>query len=314
MNALAVTLRKVVMATATVVAGQHWGSMPALSLLSSLISVGAQQLLQPHLAPLTYPSDVLLSDSLVWPLTSAYIGTILLRPCLLASYRLALPATAATMAVATVSAVGGTAAGAVLAYPLASLWHGGLALVEVLTVAELGSHPMSRLSVGATAILGGLTGAGVCYASRTGAYHWLCLPVLVTSMTATTTAMTFLGAHDLCALCCVSAGVCAGAALRHSQRDEAEAAQHLTVAAGTNLLWGDYVEACYPICEGDVMIGRACVVAAAAAGAVIHVYRTGGSAYLPGPLVVGLSGDRASLLGAMGLAFGLPFAVTWWRT
>ncbi len=104
----------------------------------------------------------------------------------------------------TACAVLAVAAAVASGVAAALLWQhalGGAATAAQAWVA--GEHP---------AWLGALLSALLCYGNKRGYYHLVALPLIPLEME--DGRLSWIGAMDACALCAVSAGICAAAALR----------------------------------------------------------------------------------------------------
>ena len=160
-------------------------------------------------------------------------------------------------------------------------------------------------------------GPGVTYGSQRGLYHVVLLPLILFEMERGDP--SFLGAVDYCSLCLVSAGVTVATWLLplppdhpgNGGRDPRPLARR---GAYTNLVWGDFVEACYPLVQHSVFLTGAAYAASTLSTAVLLQEGGRSSAYMPAPLSLWLASHveegegsawRASLI-----AFGLPFSAT----
>jgi len=217
------------------------------------------------------------------------------RRALAHSLHLGLPATAATLY--TVGASGALAGllGALLA-PHTSV------LSEALRAALAAP---AHHSVGAGAVAGVVVGVLTKVGSVRGHYHSLILPLILLEMESGKPAL--LGALDAACLCCVCAGVCAAVCLTARSPAEGIACRR---AVRINLLFGDFVEACYPYMARDAWVQLAALLGAAVAGALVGASAARSSAYLPVPLALALADARSAFAAACASAFCLPFVVT----
>eukprot|EP00293_Proteomonas_sulcata_P000924 CAMPEP_0184327814 /NCGR_PEP_ID=MMETSP1049-20130417/143292_1 /TAXON_ID=77928 /ORGANISM="Proteomonas sulcata, Strain CCMP704" /LENGTH=181 /DNA_ID=CAMNT_0026650091 /DNA_START=199 /DNA_END=744 /DNA_ORIENTATION=- len=157
-------------------------------------------------------------------------------------------------------------------------------------------------------LVGAGAGAGMVFACKVGAYHWLLLPLILIELECGELAV--LGALDLCTLAVVSAGICLAALLFGNQSDKDLGRRGLAINFG----FGDFVEACYPLMDRYPLVNFVSYIAAAAAGALICAKgNVQSSAYLPVPVGLALAGDnsRCWVLAEAGLICGiLPFVAT----
>ena len=248
--------------------------------------------------------------SVVSGLVAGVLAGGLCPRCLSTFFRLGFPATGATIAATGLS---GTAAG-LLVRSLSPALLRGLALAGV--PAPLLDGPGAALRLGLSVALatpaggaafGSLAALWFVFGSKVGHYHLIFLPLILLEMEDGTP--PFLGALDCATLCMVSAGVCAASVLAPRDGEaESTAARH---GLRINVLFGDYIEAAYPLMERDPAVNVAAYLGAAIAGALLGWPEggVGSSAYLPLPLALGISTDVGFAAAAFGVAFGLPFVV-----
>lgn len=168
-----------------------------------------------------------------------------------------------------------------------------------------------------------VVGPGMTYGAQVGLYHLLFLPLILFEMAKGQP--SFLGAVDWCSLCLVSGGITSATWLlplpsyhpSNGGRDPRPLARR---GAYTNLMWGDFVEACYPLFQGQGFLTGVVYVASWVSTALL--LRDGGrsSAYLPLVLSWWLACEEGGEEGkgwwvsrvwwASVVAFGLPFAAT----
>ena len=142
-----------------------------------------------------------------------------------------------------------------------------------------------------------------------GYYHSVMFPLILIEMESG--GMAVLGALDACCLCAVCAGVCTAVATTTAASAPAEAAA-CRRAVRINLLFGDYVEACYPYMAKSAHVNAGAYLGAWLAGAVLVSGgdpSTRSSAYLPLPLACALSERPGNMALAASLAFVAPAAV-----
>lgn len=219
--------------------------------------------------------------------------------------RMAIPATAATISVS-----GGVAlACGACAYALAPLGRAATAALRAVLDAYLGGvgvDPSTVALVNVTAC-GALVGVVFNWGSRRGAYHTLFLPLVIAEMEVGSFALC--GALDLLTLCVTSAGACAAQLAAPRVHGATADAERALARRGVriNLLYGDYIEACFPFLERDRALDLAVYVASAAAGAIVALSGARSSAYLPLPLAIALGSPPEALTLAALVAFALPF-------
>jgi hypothetical protein len=246
-------------------------------------------------------------------LAAGYAAGLVARRVMVMAHRRGLPATASAHLVSAGAGLAGGLVGMALAPPLG--W-----LTAALAAAL--AWPTTALPAPLAAAAGALAGAATLAGSIRGYYHSVMLPLIVAEMAEGT--LSTLGALDAACLCATCAGVmsaveAAGRApsptkpLRKQEQKQqpARPANGGWSAASINVLFGDYVEACYPHMERRLPIRVGVYAGAAAAGALIVA---GGparsSAYLPLPIGVAIAEAPSAMLGACLLAFLLPFAAT----
>ena len=74
-----------------------------------------------------------------------------------------------------------------------------------------------------------------------------------------------------------------------------------------NVLFGDYIEACFPFLDRDPTLNFSAYLASAWSGAIAASAGARGSAYLPAPLAILLSNSPSALALASCIAFTVPF-------
>jgi len=164
-------------------------------------------------------------------------------------------------------------------------------------------------------ILGFLWGCACCYASKVGWYHAFFLPAILIEMEKGEP--SFLGAIDELTLVMVCAGVCAGnlTALKIkmdkgvSDTDASLCRRGLSV----NLLYGDFVEVCYPFMEQSTVINIGGYLASGLSSAWLVASADSSVpkslAYLPLPLSIALARNEwHRMMVACFIAFACPFA------
>eukprot|EP00900_Chrysochromulina_parva_P008925 jgi/Chrpa1/18033/Chrysochromulina_OHIO_Genome00004914-RA len=240
-------------------------------------------------------------------LAAGYAGGLVARRVMVMAHRRGLPATASSHLVSAGAGLVGGLMGVVLAPPLSMLIA---ALTAVLVWPASLPTPLAALA-------GGLAGAATLGGSIRGYYHGVMLPLIVAEMAEG--GLSMLGALDAACLCATCAGVmCAVEAhARRQQQEEEEHGQRRRpvstgwTAASINLLFGDYVEACYPYMERRFPIRLGTYAGAVAAGALIVASGPSrSSAYLPLPLAVAIAEAPSAMLGACLVAFLVPFVAT----
>lgn len=148
------------------------------------------------------------------------------------------------------------------------------------------------------------------YGSKIGWYHSIFLPLIMLEMDSSTgqNAASLLGAIDECTLVMVCAGICAGNLLLPHRIGGSTSLSWQ--ALKTNILCGDFIEACYPSMEKSRLINVAAYLAAGISTEVIVRQRLLSSAYIPLPLSILISSDRWGMIVASSFAFGISFVGT----
>ena len=159
--------------------------------------------------------------------------------------------------------------------------------------------------------LGFFYGCIFVYGSKIGWYHSMFLPLIMLEMDSSSgqNAASLLGAIDECTLVMVCAGICAGNLLFPHHRLGGTTSLSWQ-ALKTNILCGDFIEACYPSMEKSRLINAAAYLAAGASTEVIVRRRVLSSAYMPLPLTVLISNDRWGMIAASSIAFSISFVGT----
>jgi hypothetical protein len=173
-----------------------------------------------------------------------------------------------------------------------------------------------------------------CYASKVGWYHSIILPMILVEMELGDP--SFVGSVDELTLVLVCAGVCAGylcstillTLLQQQEPDHHSGPAAAATTANTslcrrglriNLLYGDFVEACYPFMESSHWVNVAGYLASGLSVAIVTVlvgpagerHPTATMAYLPYPVALVLSGRNARTFALASLcAFGVPFVAS----
>jgi len=165
-----------------------------------------------------------------------------------------------------------------------------------------------------------VVGPGIIYGSQVGIYHLLFLPLILFEMEKGQP--SFLGAVDWCSLCLISGGITSATWLLplpayHPSSGGGDPRPLARRGAFINLMWGDFVEACYPLFQGQVFLTGVVYVSSWVSTALL--LREGGrsSAYLPVVLSWWLGVEQGGREGGGGwecgvwwasvVAFGLPF-------
>lgn len=162
-------------------------------------------------------------------------------------------------------------------------------------------------------MIGAIIGLSMCYGSQVGGYHLIFLPLICFEMQ--DGQPSFLGAVDFCSLCLVSAGICTAYFLvppssysNNSRGGQDNMRPLARRGLFINFVFGDFVEACYPMMENDVII-KASAYAACMISTVMLLNEgpARSSAYLPFPVSLYLANGHAT--SAASMAFGLPFTI-----
>ena len=164
------------------------------------------------------------------------------------------------------------------------------------------------LGMGVAFVLGCLS----CYGSKVGKYHSIHLPLILIEMERG--GASFLGAVDEMSLVLVCAGICA-AMIMPLDRCEPTPSERFLCQRGVriNLIYGDFVEACYEFMNASwiINVGGYLASGMSCAWLVWHGFLSTGMAYLPWPAVLVVASDRYQpLLEASFLAFGISFLFT----
>lgn len=176
-----------------------------------------------------------------------------------------------------------------------------------------------KTSVSVRAAIGFLWGCFFCYGAKVGWYHAYFLPAILFEMERGEA--SFLGAIDELSLVLVCAGVCSGnltaqkfCDVLNLNRDSINDTDASLCRRGLriNLLYGDFVEACYPFMEQSTVINVGGYLASGCSSAwlVASMEPTlpKSLAYLPLPLSVALAlGAWRKMLGAALMAFAIAF-------
>jgi hypothetical protein len=159
--------------------------------------------------------------------------------------------------------------------------------------------------------LGLVYGCIFVYGSKIGWYHSIFLPLIMLEMDSSTgqNAASLLGAIDECTLVMVCAGICTGNLLFPHHRLGRNTSLSWQ-ALKTNILCGDFIEACYPSMEKSRLINVAAYLAAGISTEVIVSRRLLSSAYMPLPLSILMSNDRWGMIAASSIAFGISLVGT----
>lgn len=168
------------------------------------------------------------------------------------------------------------------------------------------------------ACIGGLWGCASCYASKIGGYHSAHLPLILLELEMGDA--SFLGAVDELTLVLVCAGICCGNLLVNGL--DARALTDADVGLSRrglriNLLYGDFVEACYPFMEQNWVINAGGYAASFASCAWLTLGATSAErlphslAYLPLPLSLALAGHHwARYTVSCAIAWSIPLLST----
>ena len=170
------------------------------------------------------------------------------------------------------------------------------------------------------AIVGFIWGCLCCYGSKVGLYHAYVLPIILLEMEMGEA--SFLGAIDELTLVLVCAGICAGNlaarklfGLLKLDKDRVISDAEASLCRrglSTNLLYGDFVEVCYPFMEQSTIINVGGYIASGLSSAwLVATIKTTipkSLAYLPLPLSIVLAGtDWQRMMEAAFLAFAISF-------
>ena len=224
-------------------------------------------------------------------LVAGYAAGLGSRHLLATAHARGLPATSTAHLVSGGAGLAGGAVGIALATPLGASGH---AIRTALAWPATLPPPLA-------AIAGALMGAATLGGSIHGYYHCVMLPLILLEMAEGSLAL--LGALDAACLC----ATCAGVMVAVGRRRAPTAAARGYVAYQINLLFGDYVEACYPYMEKSGAINALTYAGAAAAGAsIVALGPARSSAYLPLPLAVAVAEQPMAMLCACILAFCVP--------
>ena len=149
------------------------------------------------------------------------------------------------------------------------------------------------------------------YGSKIGWYHSIFLPLIMLEMDSSTgqNAASLLGAIYECTLVIVCAGICTGNLLFPHHRLGGNTSLSWQ-ALKTNILCGDFIEACYPSMEKSRVINVAAYLAAGISTEVIVRQRLLSSAYMPLPLSILMSNDRWGMIAALSIAFAISLVGT----
>jgi hypothetical protein len=148
-----------------------------------------------------------------------------------------------------------------------------------------------------------MLGSFFCYGSKVGWYHSIFLPIILVEMELGDAAI--LGTMDQLALVLVGAGICAGTWITASVDDVALVKRGLVI----NLFCGDFIEACYPIMEQNVLVSLGGYLASACSVAIL-TSSCKSSGYLPFPVAIWLADDWRLMSLASMVAMGVSFAAT----
>ncbi|KAL7535923.1 hypothetical protein ACHAXR_006812 [Thalassiosira sp. AJA248-18] len=170
---------------------------------------------------------------------------------------------------------------------------------------------------------GFLYGCIFVYGSKVGLYHSLFLPAILLEMDSASKGeeASLLGAIDECTLVMVCAGICAGnLVLPPSSKQNNDTGENVNSGGGhaslsiqalkTNLLCGDFIEACYPSMERSKIINGSAYLAAGLSTEIILQRRVLSTAYLPLPLAIFISNDSWGMSIACLVAFVVAFSGT----
>jgi len=208
---------------------------------------------------------------------------------------------------------------ALLVWPLSPLLRYGTELFRYTVLVLFSSSSASETFPAARAVLPFWLGCLSCYGSKVGWYHAIHLPLILVEMECGEA--SFLGAIDELTLVVVCAGVCSGNLAadyyfrkRKKEEDGVLSAADISLcqrAVRINLLYGDFVEACYPFMERHPWINAGCYLGS---GLSTVVLVQGAKelplslAYLPLPVSIWLAGHNMFVASAV--AFLIPFVST----
>lgn len=233
-------------------------------------------------------------------LAAGIVAGLAARTALVSTHAVGLPATASTLVTVGGAGVVGGGFGAALS-PVSSA-------ISTLVVSAI-RHPChASLSLELRLVSGALLGMLTKWGSINGFYHSIHFPLILLEMEHG--AFALAGAFDACCLAFVCAGVCAAVALTSAKPAESAASAR---AVGINMMFGDYVEACYAYMDRSRAVNAAAYAGAALAGATLLSAGDApapprSSAYLPLPLAVFVSDQPWALARAAAFAFVVPFA------
>ena len=301
-----------------------------------------------HLQELSYitgaAAGALNDNSPIAALLAGYVAGQLLPLFLVSCARNSLLPTASTI----ISTGGAALLGGLAAFYFRLWWSNAsselISTATALFHANIPSHSDPFKDDALKVTLGALSGMVVSWGSEAGYYHTLMLPLIVAELLATSR-VGMLGCLDALCLCVPCAGVCSAVLLYHSftstakaaktvsegdkpllQREKTQrAAGHLRLGwrgAWSNMLMGDFVEACYPYSLHSPVILTSIRIACALAGGIVFLRDLKSSAYIPLPLTILLTAtngtdelkldlDQAKwALLAVVVSFCLPFFAT----
>ena len=170
------------------------------------------------------------------------------------------------------------------------------------------------------AIFGAVLGVVISWGSENGYYHTVMLPMIALEMDSGRFGV--LGCYDALCLCAPCAGVCAAVFLHHylhgDHRRSSKSRSKMNLGwrgALSNLLMGDFVEACYPFSLPSAIVLMGVRATCAIVGGLIFRFKMKSSAYLPLPIswCIAVLNDSQRIHWislAFSLALGIPFLVT----
>ncbi len=233
----------------------------------------------------------------------AMAGWLCRQVLVLTAKSLWVPATASSIVTAGASGLLAALVGKLAVAPLCTL----AADVLHMALAWLERPPRGGDSVGAQQwLVAVLVGPAMTWGSQVGYYHLVWLPLILFEMERGQP--SFLGAVDWCSLCLVSGGITAATVLlplpdyHPSSRQAGDSKALAQRGAYTNLVWGDFVEACYPFFQGDWFLTAVVYLSSIVSTAWLLHDGCRSSAYLPAPV---------SLWLAMGAEEGTPSWRVW---